>query len=129
MIHLHNPHGVPQDDPSGVKGYMGYLKLRSTLLSQPFWSPFAGSPSQQTRPAIGQPGTPGSSEGRGRGEAVGDPSLLNLTVPVEGQVEGPAERPEEPPEEGREEGAPKPAVQAEGRLVRDRKSTRLNSSH
>ncbi|XP_035651365.1 zinc finger protein 516-like [Oncorhynchus keta] len=73
-------HGTPK-----VSGYMEYLRLKSTLLSQPYWNP----PGQERAASSGQSENSGSLKVKGQSsqESIINASLLNLSAPPEGQQE------------------------------------------
>nr|XP_046183238.1 zinc finger protein 516-like [Oncorhynchus gorbuscha]XP_046183239.1 zinc finger protein 516-like [Oncorhynchus gorbuscha] len=77
------------EDPSlgtpKVSGYMEYLRLKSTLLSQPYWNP----PGQERTASSGQSENLRSLKVKGQSsqKSIINASLLNLSAPPEGQQE------------------------------------------
>uniref|UniRef100_A0A674DDS3 Zinc finger protein 516 n=1 Tax=Salmo trutta TaxID=8032 RepID=A0A674DDS3_SALTR len=88
-------------DPT-YEGYMEYLRLKSTLLSQPYWNP----PGQERAASSGQSEKSRSLKVKGQSsqDAIINASLLNLSAPPEGQQE--------------DSGANPVAALSEGKLVR-----------
>ncbi|XP_024862829.1 zinc finger protein 516-like [Kryptolebias marmoratus] len=65
---------------SGASKYMDYLRSRSLLLSQPYWTPCTKSPGQELAEENVKMGLSNGSEVKEEGQATGDTgSLLNLS--------------------------------------------------
>uniref|UniRef100_A0A4W5KWJ4 Zinc finger protein 516 n=1 Tax=Hucho hucho TaxID=62062 RepID=A0A4W5KWJ4_9TELE len=79
--------------------YMEYLRLKSTLLSQPYWNP----PGQERAASSGQSEKSRSLKVKGQSsqDAIINTSLLNLSAPPEGQQEDSGANPVAAPSEGK----------------------------
>ncbi|KAJ8000235.1 hypothetical protein DPEC_G00202730 [Dallia pectoralis] len=95
----------PSHKPPHASGYMEYLRLKSTLLSRPYWNPRAGHPGQERATTRGRPEKSKTLivKGPSSQDATVGINLLNLSAP-EGQEE--------------DVGTDQTAVASEGALVR-----------